>query len=374
MRPCPEQAARLAINRTLTWTPVQHTTVKPILCIAVLLLAGGAACHVQAQVPVQDGAAGDAGTHGAYLSLEFGDGRIHGSTQGDSGGSRSMGWRSLEVRAGREQTTAFGQGRIDFVHYNEGHPDNNHRDGFALQWVAVQALGGTFTGELGAGPYLSMNTTTVGGQEFDDAHWGLLLGGALRLPLRMLPAGTHLRLGVNYAWMPGAHRSAAILLGLGRQFGPARPDPGTSSASGPWWFGASLGRSITNLSHTKGANAGILEARKYLDGRFDHWAVSGKLVWEGDDGRRVDRDGIAAQLDYVQQVTPRFAVSAGIGPYLARNDRDEDQKTRANLLISLQAERALSHATRAFVNFNRVKTFRQTNDRDLLQLGLLKRF
>ena len=327
------------------------------------LLLGIAACQAQAQTP------------GAYLSLEFGNGRIYGGNEeGCPDGSRSMGGRAFEARGGREQASPLGPGRIDFVHYNEGHPDNNHRDGFALQWVGVRPLGSTFTGELGIGPYLSMNTTTIDGREFDDAHLGLLLGGALRLPLDALPAGTHLRLGLNYAWMPGAHRSVAVLLGLGRQFGPARPEPDTEPVAGPWWFGGSIGRSITNMSNTDGANAGVLEARTYLDADLAHWAVSGKLVWEGDDGRRVDRDGVAAQLFYVQQVTPRFAVSAGAGPYVARNDRDEDDKTRANLLISLQAERALSRETRAFINFNRVKTFRRTNDRDLLQVGVLKRF
>lgn len=310
-----------------------------------------------------------------YLSLEFGNGRIHGGNEeGSPGGSRSMDGRAFEVRGGRAQASPFGPGRIDFVHYNEGHPDNNHRDGFALQWVGVRPLGGTFTGELGIGPYLSMNTTTSGGREFDDAHWGLLLGGALRLPLSALPAGTHLRLGLDYAWVPGAHRSAAVLLGIGREFGPAQPTPETQPVSGPWWFGGSIGRSITNMSSTDGANAGVLEARKYLETDFAHWAMSGKLVWEGDDGRRVDRDGAAVQLFYVQQVTPRFAVDAGIGPYVARNERDEDDKLHANLLITIQAERALSRETRAFINFNRIKTVRQTNDRDLLQVGVLKRF
>ena len=337
------------------------------------LLLGSAACHAQAQTA--SAPAGDEGGQGAYLSLEFGNGRIYGSNLDDApGGSRSMGRRAFEVRAGREESTPLGPGRIDFVHYNEGHPDNNHRDGFALQWVGVRPLGNAFTGELGIGPYLSMNTTTINGREFDDAHWGLLLGTALRLPLTSLPPGTHLRLGVNYAWMPTAHRSVAVLLGLGRQFGPAQPEPDTEPITGPWWFGGSIGRSITNLSNTASANAGVLEARTYLDERFAHWAMSGKLILEGDDGRRVDRDGIAAQLFYVQQVTPRLAMSAGAGPYVARNDRGEDDKTRANLLISFQAERALSSETRAFVNFNRVKTFRRTNDRDLLQIGILKRF
>jgi hypothetical protein len=45
-----------------------------------------------------------------------------------------------------------------------------------------------------------------------------------------------------------------------------------------------------------------------------------------------------------------------------------------DLLISFQAERALPARTRAIINFNRIKTFRKTNDRDLFQIGLQQRF
>jgi hypothetical protein len=67
-------------------------------------------------------------------------------------------------------------------------------------------------------------------------------------------------------------------------------------------------------------------------------------------------------------------MSAGIGPYVARNRRDNVDPTGGNLLISFQAERALTPRTRIFFNFNRVKTFRDTDDRDLFQLGVSKRF
>jgi hypothetical protein len=350
--------------------------VKTSSWLAALLLCCSGALQAQEAAPAPGSGNPGGDEHGAYLSLGFGDGRTSGGNSGGDagGGSRWMGRRAFEARAGRDEPTRLGPGRIDFVHYNEGHPDNNHRDGFALQWVGVRPLGSTFMGELGIGPYLSMNTTSVGGTQIDDSNWGVLLSIALRLPLETLPAGTHLRLGLNHALIPGAHRSTALILGIGRQFGPAQPRPDTEPVTGPWWFGASVGRSITNLDGTDGANAATLEARKYLDESLAHWAVSGKLVFEGDDNTRVDRDGVAGQVWYVQQVTPRLAVSTGIGPYLARNDRDEDHKTRANLLISFQAERALSRQIRAFVNFNRVKTFRQTNDRDLFQVGLLKRF
>jgi hypothetical protein len=337
--------------------------LKAYASLCALLLACGGALQAQAQehdrVP------------GAYLSLEFGNGRIHGE---NDRGTRWMGGRALELRAGREVDSLLGPGRIDFVHYNEGHPANNHRDGYVLQWVAVRPLGQYLTGELGIGPYLSMNTTEVDGTQIDDRHVGLLLGAALRLPLDGFPAGTHLRLGLNHVLMPGAHDSTALLLGLGRQFGPARPAPGTDPAASPWWLGGSAGRSVTNLSGTKGTFGGVLEVRKYLGQDLHHWAISGKFLFEGDDESRVDRHGIAGQLWYVQQVTPRFAMSAGVGPYFAKNQREQDDVYRGNLLISLQAERALSRDTRAFIGINRIMTFRETNDRDLFQIGLLRRF
>ncbi|WP_156328241.1 MULTISPECIES: hypothetical protein [unclassified Massilia] len=346
--------------------------IRTMVCALLMACAGMA----QAQrAPADVTEAPD--DHGAYLSLVFGNGRIHG---GNAEGYRWMRGRTFEVRAGRQQRTLFGSAlpdslseRIDFVHYNEGHPDNNHRDGFAVQWLMVRKLGAGTAFELGVGPYLSMNTTVIDGRQIDDAKVGALVSLGLRLPLGALPSGTHLRIGYNHVQMRNVHRSDALMIGIGRQFGRSEPDPETDPADGQTWFGVSVGNSITNMSGTDGAIASVLEVRRYLGERMEHWAVSGKFLFEGDDGARVDRRGAAAQLWYVQRVTPRFAMSAGLGPYVARNRRD-DNITHANLLISFQAEHALSRHLRAFMNFNRVKTFRQTDDRDLFQLGLLKDF
>jgi hypothetical protein len=305
------------------------------ICLTALLLACAGIARAQT-APTDVTEAPD--DHGAYLSLVFGNGRIHG---GNAEGNRWMRGRTFEVRAGRQQRTLFGaplpdslSERIDFVHYNEGHPDNNHRDGFALQWLMVRQLGVRSAIELGVGPYLSMNTTVIDGRQVDDANVGALFSLGLRMPLGDLPAGTHLRIGYNHVQMRNVHRSDALMIGIGRQFGRAEPDPATDPANGDTWFGASVGNSITNMAGT---------------------------------------NGVAGQLWYVQTVTPRFAMSAGLGPYVARNRRD-DNVTHANLLISFQAEQALSRHMRAFVNFNRVKTLRDTDDRDLFQLGLLTRF
>jgi hypothetical protein len=332
----------------------------PGLLLTLLLASAPACAGEEAEAPLDPG---------AYLSAEFGNGRISG---GNASGDTWMRGRTFEIRAGREQDLPFGARRIDFVHYNEGHPDNNHRDGFALQWLAVREFNARVAGEIGLGPYLSMNTTVIDGRQIDDAHWGLLLSAALRLELPWAPPGTHLRLGYNHVAMHTVHRSDALMLGIGRQFGRATPDPDTQPVS-PLWLGGSIGNSITNMAGRRGALAGVPEAKHYFEGRLEHWAASAKFVFEGDDGVKVDRRGVAGQLWYVQQVTPQFAMEAGLGPYLAKNRRD-DGRTSKNLLISFQAERALSRHTRVFASFNRVKTFRETDDRDLFQIGLLKAY
>jgi hypothetical protein len=336
--------------------------MKAKTCMAAALLLHAALARA---APV------DPNDRGAYLSLAFGNGRIYG---GNATGYRWMRGRTFEVRAGRQQDEVFGLTlppdwamRIDFVYYNEGHPDNNHRDGFALQWLAAHRFSHAWTGELGVGPYLSMNTTAINGRQVDDARLGVLLSAGLRLTVPG-PPGTHLRLGYNHTAMRHVHRSDALVLGVGRQFGPAEPAPDVVP-DGQVWFGGTLGWALTNVPGSHEARAAVLEARQYAD----RWGIGCKFLFEGDDGAHVDRRGVAGQLWYVQPVTPRLSMSAGLGPYFAANRR-ADNRTATNLLVSFQAERALSPRTRAVINFNRIKTFRKTNDRDLFQFGLLRRF
>ena len=311
---------------------------------------------------------------GPYLSAQLGGGRIDG---GNASGNHWMRSRAGEYRFGHPQTALTGStgARLDVVYYNEGHPDNNHRDGFALQEVlGVRTPGGRLGAEFGIGPYLSMNTTFIGGRHIDDTRWGLLLSAALRIGLSSGADGAHLRIGFNHAAMREVHHSNALMLGFGRQFGATAPDPDTVPGIGATWFSVAAGAAVTSMPGTGTGRITVLEASRDLGRGPAHWAGSARLLFEGSDGVRVDRRGLAGQLWYVQQVTPRFSMSAGIGPYVARNRRDEDGRTRANLLLSLQAERALSDRTRVFFSFDRVKTFLRKDDRDLFLVGLRKRF
>jgi hypothetical protein len=332
------------------------------MCATLLVCAGSS--HAD------DGGRDDAVTdRGPYLSAQLGGGRIDG---GNASGNRWMRSRAGEVRIGRPQAARTGatDGRIDVVYYNEGHPDNNHRDGFALQEVlGVYSPRGRIGAEIGIGPYLSMNTTVIDGRQLDDTRWGLLLTAALRIALSDARDGAHLRVGFNHVAMREVHRSNALMLGIGRQFGAAVPD----ADSGPAWLGLSSGAAVTSMPGTATGRVSVLEAGRELNRGPAHWAWSGRLLFEGSDGVRVDRRGVAGQLWYVQQVTPALSMSAGMGPYAARNRRYDDQ-TRANLLMSLQAERALSYRTRIFFSFDRVKTFLRMDDRDLFLVGIRNRF
>jgi hypothetical protein len=337
---------------------------KPWLCAVLLACAGGS----RADEGVTDGV-----DPGPYLSAQLGGGRIDG---GNASGNRWMRSRAGEFRFGRPQTSLSGTtgARFDVVYYNEGHPDNNHRDGYALQEVvSVRTAGGRLGAELGIGPYLSMNTTFIDGRHLDDTRWGLLLSAALRIALSEGPDSAHLRIGFNHVAMREVHRSNALMLGFGRQFGASAPDPDTAPGIGATWFGISGGAAVTSMPGTGTGRITVFEASRDLNHGPAHWAGSARLLFEGSDGVRVDRRGLAGQLSYVQQVTPRFSMSAGIGPYVARNRRDDNQ-TRANLLMSLQAERALSDRTRVFFSFDRVKTFLRRDDRDLFLVGVRKRF
>jgi hypothetical protein len=341
--------------------------MKRTVCCLVMLLGGTA--QANAQPPDRD-------ERGAYVSGELGNGLIYGD---GATGYRRMRWRAFEARVGRDLnpalvgedslSTAKSTLRIDFVYYNEGHPANNHRDGFSFQLAYARKLSKWLTAEVAAGPYTSMNTTVIDGVQIDSARRGMLYSAALRFPLTEGDPGTHARLGFNHVWMRDTFRSNAVLLGIGRNFTDVPPFPETELARGRLWLGASYGRAFTSHTGTQDANGAIVEAKQY----GGKWAVSFKAIVEGDDRTRVDRRGMAAQFWFVQPLTERWSASAGIGPYVAENRR-ENNHVGTHGLITLQFERNLGAHTKSFFAFHRIKTFTQMNDRDLFHLGLQHSF
>ncbi|MES2932784.1 MAG: hypothetical protein V4805_04785 [Pseudomonadota bacterium] len=318
----------------------------------------------------------DASDSKAYASVIFGNG----VAEGDGlVGDTSLDWHAFEVRFGtrldgvdRTVPALFsggGAARLDFVYVNEGHPHNHHRDGFSTQIVIEKMLHQHVSAELGIGPYLNMDTTRVDGIEYNQQRWGGLLSLALRFELGDFMPGTQLRLGFNRIAVQGAHASNSLMIGIGREFPGVAAKHVDDRAARPVWAGLTAIAAQTNHSYSEpqlGYSFDAVQER-------GQWAASLSVIEEGDDGVQVDRRGIAAQAWYVQPLSAKWSASAGIGPYFADNRRDAGDAKFIGL-ISFKAERQFGASWRAFAQFSRVVTFEEKNDRDLFQIGVMRRF
>lgn len=311
-----------------------------------------------------------------YASAIFGNGAAYGK---NVTGERTMEWRALETRFGKEMDISdLHVGRIffpneklrfDLIYYNEGHPENNHRDGFGLQVVYRKPLNRKLNAEFGIGPYYSMNTTTLGGIQYNDSHLGVLLSLALRVGLDHVSPGMDIRLALNHVTMPGAHSSNALLVGVGKHFNDSPSHTQPEFSGNPIWLGVAGINAQTNHSHIDNVFGVSAEAKKY----HGQWALSFSGIVEGDDGVRVDRYGVAAQGWFVQPLTEKWTVSAGFGPYIAANRRESGNALLLGL-FTFQIERFIAKDWQVFASFSRVHTFRERNDRDLIRVGIMRQF
>ncbi|RFC32401.1 MAG: hypothetical protein DID92_2727745394 [Candidatus Nitrotoga sp. SPKER] len=313
----------------------------------------------------------------AYASATFGNGVAYGK---DLTGDKSMQWKPFELRFGKEIDTPISMSdklflknakfRFDFIHYNEGHPHNNHRDGFGAQMVYRSQLNRKLNLELGLGPYFSMNTTRIKGVEINDAKLGALFSAAALVDLERFSPGLHMRYALNQVTMPGAHSSIALLVGVGKYFDQVPASKYLESSANPIWLGLSAGIAQTNHGGSEGAPGFSVEAKKYYGSQ---WGASIAGIMEGDDEVRVDRNGVAIQGWFVQPLNANWSASAGIGPYVAINQRGSDD-VQLHGLITLQVERFITNKWKGLVSFSRVATFTEENDRDLFRIGIMRQF
>lgn len=194
-------------------------------------------------------------------------------------------------------------------------------------------------------------------------HWALV-------DLERIYPGLHMRYALNHVTVPGAHSSVALLVGVGKYFDPVPARMQSESSGNPIWLGVSAGVAKTNHGDTEGALGFTAEAKKY---HGSPWATSISGHSEGNDDIRVNRHGVAVQGWFVQPLTEQWAASAGIGPYAAINKRGSG-KLQLHGLITLQVERFIGKEWKGFVSFSRVVTFKETNDRDLFRIGVMRQF
>ncbi len=293
-----------------------------------------------------------------YVSAMFGNGNA------SVGGN--MQWRTFELRIGASTTQ---NQRFDFVHYNEGHPVNNHRDGFSIQVVRDFTVDPNMRLELGIGPYLSFNTTRREKSQYNDKILGILVSAvALYYFNARESRNLHLRIEYNHVEMPQTHESDAILLGIGMNFGS---HSASDISEDPLQISIMGANFKTNRSQTNASIGGHIEVKQY-DG--EHLAFSVGWIREGND-LLVNRSGVTTQAWVVWPVSENWRLSAGVGPYLASNQLQSDA-TELDGLISMEVQRQvgdLENGMSLIARFSRIATDDST-DRDIFAIGIAKKY
>lgn len=273
---------------------------------------------------------------------------------------------------GRAMQLSFGQNvadrvRCDATYINEGHPTNQHRDGFAATCWWMQPLSSAIRMEAGFGPYFSMNTTTpAGGSQINDKRLGLVASAALLY--RYGAADTFIRLQYNRAAMPGAPSSDAIMLGLGTDLGGKNGM--TMAGGGATELGLWGGAARTATGDSPPGLAGQAEARRFVSAAL---AYSVGAVSEARTNGVLNRHGVALQAWWVRSAGERWRLAAGAGPLFARDSNLTGEGDKVLGLISLEAAREIVPGTTLSLRFARVASS-YDKDADLFLLGVTHRY
>ena len=291
-----------------------------------------------------------AGAHAADGSVYLGAGVLENSRGGQV---------TFTGALGIERKLA-GPWAVDIVYLNEGHLENNHRDGFALlgaySWTPVQGI----VVRLAAGPYYAMNTTTLNGMEINQKTLGGLATLALRSYLGSSPY--YLFAQLDRTWMR-TFDTNGLLLGFGADL---EPRPQTISAPKldlEVWAGPSK-----STIHEGTVAAGLMfDVRKRLGPEA---SVSTGLLVEGD-SRITNRFGVFAMLWADEQLSRRWTISAGVGPYYAHDRITASDRWMG--VAGLKASAKLSNEFSASASFIRVISTNQ-RDTDVFLFGITKAF
>jgi len=284
---------------------------------------------------------------------------VYGNGRASDGGD--MRWRAYEVGFGDVLTDYFS---AYVVYLNEGHPMDNHRDGFAALGSFRFPLSERAVLEFSAGPYFSMNTTHVNNEPVNEKRLGVRASAAMRY--YVTPNGLFLKLQYNHVQMINGFNSDALLVGIGSDF---HGHGGSASSDGRTEVSVWAGTSQTNHPQVPMEKGYMMEVKRPFG---NAWAYSASFVYEGNNGVAGRRGG-AAQVWYVAPIAKDWTLSAGAGPYVSY-DRDEvSHKTRVNALISAQASYRFTQNWSANLRFNRVAT-RNDKDQDMFMVGLARNF
>jgi hypothetical protein len=245
---------------------------------------------------------------------------------------------------------------IGALYYNEGHPEaggqqgGGHRDGPAAMIWLNQKVNQNIKVALGAGPYFTMNTTTVNGKQIDDKRIGALVALAVTYHLY---GPVSARLQYTRAQVPGSFNSDSVMGGVQIQtdaVGARERMQSDAARNIEWSVGG--GVSQINLGGSRTQTAYQVEALKPVT---THVALSVSAI------RETDRTGVASQVWYRGALSKKWTAMAGAGPYIAHEDAENYNGTTVNALLTVRIARDVTKTVKVAVSFDRVVS---PNDRD----------
>lgn len=252
------------------------------------------------------------------------------------------------------QPISDGAAALSFTWANEGPVEDNHRDGFAVQyWRRMQLAGPDIGLGIGVGPYVFFNTTSGGTR---DQHG---LGAMLSVTAtRYLDSGFFYQLRINQTIAKNSFNSTAFLVGVGYDFGkPPSFSAGRLESPGDAprnEVTAFAGGAVVNNDGTPADFAYAVEYRHLFDRHADATLT---YLNEGDTPLST-RSGVAMQgwlrSDLLDR---RLSLAVGLGPYFTIVQRTDDGSGQdVSLLLSMSVAWRISRQWNLRATWHRVAT------------------
>lgn len=275
--------------------------------------------------------------------------------------------------------------RVTVGWLNEGHQDNDHRDGFTAQLWACAHPFEHLAVALGAGPYLFFDTARDEAHptfsRYDNSHG-----------LRPIYSA-EITWFVDQSWLvylrtnrieAGAHDATMHIIGIGYQFDERPVGASLAGGTGTHQVEAFLGRTTLNSFAPERSTAYSVDYRHALT-PYAEWT----LGWLNEGGNEIiRRNGITSQFWLVHPLPlDGLALGIGAGAYVVVNQENQvfvlngngkpvrvgDDDERLAGIVSLTASYDFTPRWTARASFNRLLT-RYDRDADVLLLGAGYRF
>lgn len=258
-----------------------------------------------------------------------------------------------------------------FTWLNEGHLENDHRDGHSVQaWYHTDPLWDHLRLGVGIGPYRFFDTTSAGaGGSYSDNHgWGVLY--SLAAVWQNPDSNWLYQLRLNHVQANGSIDTNSVTLGVGYELSP------DTLGSNQWQVPAGRqeiaaygGKTILNSFDSETGSAASVEYRYSVS----PWVkLSGAWLNENNPAT-VRRNGALAEVWLEPEFyNKRLTLGVGAGAYIlinkSSNTVDEGDPDRVSGVVTLTASYKVMEHLRARVEWHRIVTS-YSRDSDIVLLG-----